>query len=79
MLFNVNDKVLVKLNDYGRSCLIGDGRTLPKEDKNGWSEWQLWCLMEELGPHLMMGQSPFESDIKISLKDLREDTNHKNA
>ena len=79
MRFNVNDKVRVKLTDRGREALRANHDqlfsnlkekappfTLPKEDADGWSEWQLWCLMAELGPHLTMGMfPPFETEIEI--------------
>ncbi len=80
MDFNINDKVRVKLTDHGRACLernhvefwAGIGRpapyayTPPTEDAEGWSEWQLWSLMHELGPHTSMGLSvPFETTIQI--------------
>lgn len=36
------------------------------EDENGWSEWQLWELMEKLGNfnHIGMG-GPIETEIEI--------------
>lgn len=42
----------------------------PKEDKNGWSKWQMWSLMEKLGKHFTMdfGTNTFETDIKIEVK-----------
>jgi hypothetical protein len=59
--FNLNNKVRVKLTDAGRAALKRDhalfwsaqGCTMPylppKEDADGWSEWQLWSLMSALG------------------------------
>ncbi len=55
----------VKLTDHGRaihaadnalSCASADYPNLPKytppkEDEDGWSEWQLWTLMEAFGKH----------------------------
>jgi hypothetical protein len=79
MDFNINGKVRVKLTDHGRKLLAsnhaefwaGVGRepypyTPPKEDADGWSEWQLWCLMQELGRHIRMGsEAPFETTIQL--------------
>ena len=80
MDFNINDKVRVKLTAHGRACLERNhvefwartGRpapyayTPPKEDADGWSEWQMWSLMHELGPHTHMGVLvPFETTIQI--------------
>jgi len=67
--FNINYNVRVKLTDYGREVLKSDhelfwksvGKTMeyhpPKEDENGWSTWQLWCLMSKLGKHIYLGGS----------------------
>ena len=80
MNFNVNDKVRVKLTDFGRQALARQhvefwartGRaapyahTPPKEDADGWSEWQLWSLMQDLGPHISLGGPvPFETTIQL--------------
>ena len=80
--FNINGSVLVKLTDYGRNCLRANYNRLaeayggkltwkfrlPKEDSEGWSRWQMWSLMEELGPHIKMGfNPPFETEIKIEV------------
>jgi hypothetical protein len=36
------------------------------EDAEGWSEWQLWCLMENLGHLCSIGSSgPFETGIQF--------------
>jgi hypothetical protein len=38
----------------------------PKEDENGWSEWQLWALMEAFGEHTGNGcRLSFETAIEI--------------
>lgn len=76
--FNVNDYVEVKLTDYGRQALRANydklgascgGKLafefkLPQEDKEGWSRWQMWSLMQDLGPHIGMNP-PFETTIRI--------------
>ena len=39
----------------------------PKEDSDGWSEWQLWDLMSLYGPHITLGAAlPFETTIEIA-------------
>ena len=76
--FNINNHVLVKLTDVGReelrrqhndlfrNCLAEHPFHPPKEDENGWSRWQQWTLMEELGSKCGMGQNmPFETEIKF--------------
>lgn len=79
MDFNVNHYVRVKLTDYGRECLRKNHEQLyqgwkgtrpeyhpPNEDVDGWSRWQLWSLMADLGPHISLGMNPpFEATIQI--------------
>lgn len=38
-----------------------------KEDENGYSEWQLWKLINDFGEYLYMGSSrvPFETTLEI--------------
>lgn len=70
--FNVNHKVRVKLNDWGRDIFMehfdryGIECGPPAEDAEGWSEHQLWCLMEIFGPHMTIGMKvPFETEIEL--------------
>ena len=78
--FNINDTVYVRLTDYGRKCLrldydklearcggkLGFSYTPPKEDEDGWSKWQMWHLMEHLGPHITLCMDPpFETIIRL--------------
>lgn len=80
MEFNINHKVRVKLTDYGRSLLMLNHIEFwasvgklppysykpPAEDADGWSEWQLWELMKELGPHVGLGRHlPFETIVQL--------------
>jgi hypothetical protein len=38
----------------------------PKEDAEGWSEWQLWVLMQEFGPHMGLGfLAVIETEIEV--------------
>lgn len=75
---NTNDKVRIKLTDLGRKIhrewhddLYKDLPTNPtyippKEDADGWSEWQLWCVMHYFGSAMWMGaQLPFETEIEF--------------
>jgi hypothetical protein len=73
-----NDYVRVKLTEYGRNVLrqqhddlkaaypkttlAGDG--VPDEDADGWSEWQLWWLMQKLGGTGASAPLPF-NDFEI--------------
>ena len=76
--FNINDNVQVKLTGRGRDCLRKQweallmGSTLKytpvDEDADGWSCWQLWDLMSQLGTFMTMGSAPvFETTIRINL------------
>ena len=80
MEFNINNNVKVKLTDFGRKILQDQHDELynriqikkpefnpPKEDKDGWSNWQLWVLMERFGEYIHIGVSnaPFETTIII--------------
>jgi hypothetical protein len=79
MTFNINNHVRVRLTDLGRQIHRADYDDLVKlcghvpypytpvaEDKDGWSEWQAWCLMSLFGKHLGNGRPlPFETVIRI--------------
>ena len=80
MQFNINEIVRVRLTDHGRAMhkadhkifwdsvgvLISPSYVPPKEDENGWSEWQLWSLMQSFGNHLSLGgKNCFETTIEI--------------
>lgn len=79
MLFNINNYVWVKLTAHGKRLLLEQyeremtespylrGKlNLPEEDADGWSRWQLWGLMSDLGKHCVMGfEPPFETTIRI--------------
>lgn len=80
--FNVNSYVRVRLTDHGRK-LHRQGwekwiaqfpnfpdYVPPKEDAGGWSEWQLWDLMNVFGPFMGNGrETPFETEIVIPTPD----------
>ena len=79
MKININDVVKVRLTEYGRKIHRGNHQKFwsmlgkcdvkyfpPEEDENGWSEWQLWDLMNEFGKHVGLGSKlPFETEIEI--------------
>lgn len=67
MLLNLNDNIKVKLTDLGKDIYYHQydrtnkfvGKEIckpsfPKEDENGYTEFQLWCFMELYGPHMGM-------------------------
>lgn len=75
---NINDKVKVKMTEYGKQCLVRNYEKLSREvgtqvnppskngDQDGWSEWQLWHLIQEFGPHMALdGALPFETTILL--------------
>ena len=82
MKFNINEKVRVKLTEHGRALHREDHKKLwahleqkapkytpPKEDAEGWSEWQLWELMQNFGSHIGLGfRTPFETEIEVPNK-----------
>lgn len=71
--FNVNSWVRVRLNDRGRRVLKEQhfarfaGRFPYRpvvEDEGGWSRWQLWALMEDLGQYCALGTlAPFDTEM----------------
>ena len=82
MKFNANNYVRVRLTDAGREAHRKNYDALmtmmpekakrameyhaPIEDAEGWSSWQLWHLMREMGPWIRMnGPEPFSMDIEI--------------
>ena len=83
--FNINDTVRVRLTDHGRSVHKAAHAHLtahitahardewpyypPKENDDGWSEWQLWSLMNIFGPHMWMtGEMCFATEIQFETK-----------
>ena len=72
--FNVNELVKVKLTDVGKDIFYHQFDELnvmckevviepryPKVDADGFTEFQLWDLMNTYGPHLKVGCNvPFE-------------------
>lgn len=64
---NLNEPIKVKLTDWGKEIYYHQydranqiaGREIckprfPKEDENGYTEFQLWCFMELYGEHIGM-------------------------
>ena len=64
---NLNESVKVKLTDWGKEIYYHQydrtnqiaGREIckpefPKEDENGYTEFQLWCFIELYGIHIGM-------------------------
>ena len=90
-VINLNDIVSVKLTDYGLEILkkahedfmkqysnvrIGEFEK-PKTDKDGYTSFQLYELMNIFGPYLSAGtqELPFETDILIPSVILRNKPN----
>ena len=75
--FNLNQNVRVQLTEEGREIHrkgyedlvkqfpnISYEYEVPKEDKDGWSKWQMWNLIQIFGSHIAMGiASPFNTTI----------------
>lgn len=76
---NINEHVRVKLTELGRLMLERQHAEFwtstrrarpaykpPEEDAEGWSDWQLWCLMQNFGQHCGLGLPlPFETTIQV--------------
>lgn len=78
--FNVNDEVKVRLTKRGKTIHRQQYESSmsafldkypyepPKEDAQGWSNWQLWKLMQEFGQHTYNGSDPcFQTTIQFPL------------
>jgi hypothetical protein len=79
--FNINNDVLIRLTDVGKIELkrqaaklraefpgLNAELSLPKEDSDGWSKWQMHSLISQLGHMVNMGSElPFETNIKIDI------------
>lgn len=65
--FNINDVMYVKLTDYGRQLMASDRYPVTKvPDKDGYTKWQMWELMQHFGPQCGLGQTlPFETTILV--------------
>ena len=85
--FNINNTVKVKLTELGKQVLEKDHNEFwsshgnlnehpyepPKEDKDGYAEFQLWSLMYQLGKYHILGcELPIDTVILIDEKDLRD-------
>lgn len=84
MEFNINGKIKIRLTEAGKAFLLQrhyhlfrdyspDKKPkfeLPKEDKNGYSEWQMWDLIGTFGRFMEVPtmSPPFEPTIIISEK-----------
>ena len=67
MCINLNEPIKVKLTDWGKEIYYHQydrtnqiaGREIckprfPREDENGYTEFQLWCFIELYGEHIGM-------------------------
>ncbi len=85
LYFNVNDYVEVQLTDEGRAFLKKQDEefykdypavrkyTPKREDENGWSQWQMHELMEELGSGTSVAKLRFATSIRIKKQNLKEE------
>lgn len=69
--FNINDPVWVRLTPRGLAEIQKDAGLAAihrhREEVNGWTRWQLWELMAELGKFCYMGgRIPFETEIRFA-------------
>lgn len=76
--FNINDYVWVKLTEKGRQLYRDEYYRLMKEypkieeDKEGYSRWQMWDLMQTFGSFCGLGSPlPFETDVFFDDKTLK--------
>jgi hypothetical protein len=82
--FNINHIIYVKLTEAGKEELrkqhdelrkyfpsLGEYTPI-KEDEFGWSRWQLWTLMSQLGHLCNMGatQLPFETYMEFLIEEI---------
>ena len=78
---NLNEPIKVKLTDWGKEIYYHQydrinqiaGRevckpSFPKEDKNGYTEFQLWCFMELYGEYIGMALPNVIKPIEIVYK-----------
>lgn len=78
---NLNDIVQVKLTKYGLTILCSNHIELfkgqqytpvytpPKVDTDGWSEFQLWRLMQEFGKFMYNGNTRkcfVENEVRVA-------------
>ena len=81
--FNINSDVKVKLTAKGKEIYkkqhqeifdrFPDLEKEIKEDEQGYSNWQLWTLMQEFGPHIHLGsENCFETNILIEDKNFED-------
>ena len=74
MKINLNDTVKVRLTQSAKDAHkkahedLWSGYDIKyhahQEDENGYSEHQLWCLIQDFGPYINLGSlSPFEDNV----------------
>ena len=63
-----HDKLINLIRETGdeKTCRAMEDYNPCVEDGEGWSEWQMWRVMEIFGPHVSIGfDPPFETDMII--------------
>ena len=70
-VFNTNSYVKVKLNPFGIEVMKQKGIEIPKQDKDGYCQMQMWQVMNIFGEYMLVYlDPPFKQDILIDDKDL---------
>jgi hypothetical protein len=68
ILFNLSEQVQIRLTQKGRD-ILKEQKYLEewiKEDKDGWSTWQMHTLFQYFGQHIYVGCTPpFELTIRL--------------
>ena len=83
---NLNEPIKVKLTDWGKEIYYHQydrinhiaGREIckpkfPKEDENGYTEFQLWCFIELYGEHMGMTLPNVIEPLEIVYKRCEQD------
>ncbi len=70
--FNINYTVWVKLTEKGKRIVESDGTWQHNKVVDGWTEVQLWVLMQTFGEHIGNGiEIPFETEIRMDENSLK--------
>lgn len=83
---NLNEPIKVKLTDWGKEIYYHQydrtnqiaGREIckpkfPKEDENGYTEFQLWCFIELYGEHMGMTLPNVIEPLEIVYGEVKQD------
>ena len=66
MEFNVNENVKVRLTESGKKIYLKEHlSSLPEVDSEGYTQMQLWEVMNVFGPHLSLGMHEMAIETNI--------------